>query len=69
MLVDVIADFIQNWLEDNINPKLYEEMEITINKLSTQEKFDSEVVEIFTKMIDNRADSFESQLSKLQITE
>jgi hypothetical protein len=44
-------------------------MEITINKLSTQEKFDSEVVEIFTKMIDNRADSFESQLSKLQITE
>jgi hypothetical protein len=69
MLVDVIADFIQNWLEDNINPKLYEEMEITINKLSTQEKFDSEVVELFTKMIDNRADSFESQLSKLQITE
>jgi hypothetical protein len=69
MLVDVIADFIQNWLEDNINPKLYEEMEITINKLSTQEKFDSEVVEIFTKMINNRADSFESQLSKLQITE
>jgi hypothetical protein len=69
MLVDVIADFIQNWLEDNINPKLYEEMEITINKLSTQEKFESEVVELFTKMIDTRADSFESQLSKLQITE
>ena len=69
MLVDVIADFIQNWLEDNINPKLYEEMEMTINNLSTQEKFDSDVVELFTKMIDNRADSFESQLSKLQITE
>jgi hypothetical protein len=69
MLVDVIADFIQNWLEDNINPKLYEEMEMTINKLSTQEKFESEVVELFTKMIDTRADSFESQLSKLQITE
>jgi hypothetical protein len=69
MLVDVIADFIQNWLEDNINPKLYEEMDVTINKLSTKEKFDSEVIELFTKMIDTRADSFEAQLSKLEITE
>ena len=69
MIVDVIADFIQNWLEDNINPKLYEEMEVTINKLSTKEKFESEVVELFAKMIDTRADSFEAQLSKLEITE
>ena len=69
MIIDVIADFIQNWLEDNINPKLYEEMDNTINKLSTKEKFESEVVELFTKMIDTRADSFEAQLSKLEITE
>jgi hypothetical protein len=69
MIVDVIADFIQNWLEDNINPKLYEEMDVTINKLSTKEKFESEVVELFSKMIDTRADSFEAQLSKLEITE
>jgi hypothetical protein len=69
MIVDVIADFIQNWLEDNINPKLYEEMDVTINKLSTKEKFESEVVELFAKMIDARADSFEAQLSKLEITE
>ena len=69
MIVDVIADFIQNWLEDNINPKLYEEMDVTINKLSTKEKFESEVVELFAKMIDTRADSFEAQLSKLEITE
>jgi hypothetical protein len=69
MIVDVIADFIQNWLEDNINPKLYEEMEVTINKLSTKEKFESGVIELFTKMIDSRADSFEAQLSKFEITE
>ena len=69
MIVDVIADFIQNWLEDNLNPKLYEEMDVTINKLSTKEKFESEVVELFAKMIDTRADSFESQLSKLETTE
>ncbi len=69
IIVDVIADFIQNWLEDNLNPKLYEEMDVTINKLSTKEKFESEVVELFTKMIDTRADSFEAQLSKLETTE
>jgi hypothetical protein len=69
MIVDVIADFIQNWLEDNLNPKLYEEMDLTINKLSTKEKFESEVVELFAKMIDTRADSFEAQLSKLETTE
>lgn len=69
MIVDVIADFIQNWLEDNLNPKLYEEMDVTINKLSTKEKFESEVVELFTKMINTRADSFEAQLSKLETTE
>ena len=69
MIVDVIADFIQNWLEDNLNPKLYEEMDVTINKLSTKEKFESEVVELFAKMIDTRADSFEAQLSKLETTE
>ena len=69
MIVDVIADFIQNWLEDNLNPKLYEEMDVTINKLSTKEKFESEVVELFAKIIDTRADSFEAQLSKLETTE
>jgi hypothetical protein len=69
MIVDVIADFIQNWLEDNLNPKLYEEMDVTINKLSTKEKFESEVVELFAKIIDARADSFEAQLSKLETTE
>ena len=69
IIVDVIADFIQNWLEDNLNPKLYEEMDVTINKLSTKEKFESEVIELFTKMIDTRADSFEAQLSKLETTE
>ena len=26
LLADVISDFIQNWLEDNIKPELYSEM-------------------------------------------
>jgi hypothetical protein len=44
-------------------------MDVTINKLSTKEKFESEVVELFAKMIDTRSDSFEAQLSKLETTE
>ena len=30
---------------------------------------ESEVIELFSKMIDTRADSFEAQLSKFEITE
>ena len=26
LIVDVLSDFIQNWLEDNVNPQIYEQM-------------------------------------------
>jgi hypothetical protein len=64
MLVDVIADVIQNWLEDNLNPKLYEEMEKTINEYSEISKFDEDVNTIFGDMINTRLKNFEEQLSK-----
>jgi hypothetical protein len=59
MIVDVIADFIQNWLEDNINPMIYEEMEKTISSYSDMNKFDSDVVDLFGKMLETRITSFE----------
>lgn len=63
-MTDFIADFIQNWLEDNIKPELYTNMEQTVQKFSNKQKFESEVVEIFTNYLNTRADSFEEQLSK-----
>jgi hypothetical protein len=64
MLVDVIADVVQNWLEDNLNPKLFEEMEKTINEYTEISKFEESVVTTFGDMIKTRLKNFEEQLSK-----
>lgn len=69
MVVDVIADYIQNWLEDNINPNLKGEIEKTVETLKTSEDFNNSVVETFEKMINTRLVSFEEQLNKLETIE
>ena len=66
IIVDVLSDFIQNWLEDNLNPELFFNMDRTIETISTPEKFESDTVELFSKMFDVRITSFEDQLSKLE---
>ena len=69
ILVDVIADFIQNWLEDNISPELFTEMEKTAENLPTEEQFEKNVVGTFEKMISTRLISFTEQLNKLETIE
>jgi hypothetical protein len=69
ILVDVIADFVQNWLEDNINPELYNEMEKTSEKLITTEKFEENVNNVFNEMIQTRLNTFSEQLTKLETIE
>jgi len=69
MMVDVIADFTQNWLEDNISPVIFEGMEKTISEYSDMNRFESNVVELFSKMIDTRLESFEEQLNKFETIE
>ena len=66
IIVDVLSDFIQNWLEDNLNPELFFNMDKTMETISTPEKFESDTVELFSKMFDLRITSFEDQLSKLE---
>lgn len=65
LITDFIADFIQNWLEDNIRPELYTNMESTSQKFMNKQKFETEVTELFSSFFDKRADSFEEQLIKL----
>jgi len=65
-VVDVVADFVQNWLEDNINPELYSSMETTSSEYSSYEKFQKNVVEVFSEIFDKRSASFEDQLNKLE---
>jgi hypothetical protein len=63
---DVLSDYIQNWLEDNINPELYGKMEDTVNTLPTLENFEGETVKLFDTFMSSRLTSFEDQLSKFQ---
>ena len=65
-IVSVIADFVQNWLEDNINPELYDFMEKTSSEYSDINKFENNVVDVISGMINTRMSTFEEQLNKLE---
>lgn len=67
-IVDYVADFIQNWIEDNINPELYELGEKEAEKYSDISAFEELVVTIFQSYIQQRLESFEEQLNKLSET-
>jgi hypothetical protein len=66
IIVDVLSDFIQNWLEDNINPTLFEQMEKTVSEIQTKEQFEENTITLFSKMFETRLASFEDQLSKFE---
>ena len=68
-LTDFTADFIQNWLEDNIKPELYTEMEKTVASLPNKESFESNVSKFFTDYLETRYHSFNDQLTKLKTEE
>jgi hypothetical protein len=68
-IVDFIADYLQNWLEDNVNENLYLGMKKTVESLPTKETFETETVSLFEKYLTTRRESFEEQLSKLQTIE
>jgi len=66
LLADVLADFIQNWLEDNISPELYTHGEKTVSRYSDKNKFESTVISQFQQYLTTRADSFQEQISKTE---
>lgn len=66
IIIDVIADFIQNWLEDNINPTLFEGMKQTAEKFTDKQKFETSVVSLFEGYLSTRAEAFEKQINKTE---
>lgn len=66
LLSDIVADFVQNWLEDNIKPEVYDEMKKTSEKFSDKQKFESTVVSLFEGYLSNRAEAFEEQITKTE---
>ena len=68
-IIDVIADQLQNWLEDNISDELYNKMKTTVESLPTKDVFNKQSVSLFEDYFSLRINSFEEQLSKLQTIE
>jgi hypothetical protein len=68
-IVDFIADYLQNWLEDNVNENLFEGMKKTSESLLTKENFDEQTLLIFDKLMNTRLVSFIEQLNKLETIE
>jgi hypothetical protein len=64
LLSDIIADWTQNWLEDNISSEMYTNMLETVDKLPTKEQFENKTIDLFTEYLELRAQSMEEQISK-----
>lgn len=69
LIVDYIADFLQNWLEDNISETLIEKMKETVSSLPTKKDFNQNSINLFEDYIQTRLNSFEEQLNKLKTIE
>ena len=65
LFADIIADFVQNWLEDNIKPELYEEIKKTASTF-TKDEFEQNVINLFNGYLTTRANAFKDQLSKTE---
>jgi hypothetical protein len=68
-IVDVVANFTQNWLEDNISETLYENMKLTSDKFTDKGGFENNVIELFNHYFSTRSDMFSEQLEKIKLTE
>jgi len=66
LLPDFIADFSQNWLEDNIVPELYNEIRKTSDEYKNHEQFEKDAISYFEGYIKTRLESFEQQISKIE---
>jgi len=67
-IVDIIANFTQNWLEDNISESLYDNMKTTSDIYSTDSSYENDVLSTFDGYIEKRKMSLEEQLEKIKET-
>jgi len=68
-IVDFVSDFIHNWLEDNINEELYNNIQTTSEGFSDIKKFETTTLETFKNYLSVRLESFVEQHNKLETTE
>ena len=68
-MVDIVAEYTQNWLEDNISEQLYTSGLETASTYQNMTEFESEVVSTFSTYLSVRLENFQTQLDKLTVTE
>ena len=66
-MVDIIAEFTQNWLEDNISEQLYDECLLTAQEYKNEDRFNLMVISNFQKYMGIRKEMFEAQIDKLKV--
>ena len=66
---DILAEFIQNWLEDNIDEVLYQTGYDTAVDYNDYIIFESNVINTFGGLIEVRKSNFEGQLEKIKVEE
>jgi glycosyltransferase involved in cell wall biosynthesis len=64
LLPELIADWSQHWLEDDISEDVLKNLDITIEPLPNKESFQNKVIEVFSGYLNTRAESMEEQISK-----
>ena len=68
-IVDIISNYLQNWLEDNISENLYVNMQETAKTYQSEIEFTNNVTSLFSEYFESRKTSFSDQIEKLKITE
>lgn len=66
-MVDIISEFTQNWLEDNISETIYEEGYKTSEQFLDYEKFKNSVVSYFEELNDKKINLFTEKLSEVEL--
>ena len=67
--VDVVAEYIQNWLEDNVSEELYSNGIETAKQYSNKEMFNDKVNSLFEGYAKTRIGNFQQELNKLSTVE
>ena len=66
-LIDYTADYIQNWIEDNISEKLYSNGLETSKSYQDHKKFNETVIDLFGKYLEAREEYFSQQINKFKV--
>jgi hypothetical protein len=68
-IIDIVAEFTQNWLEDNISEELYTAGLETASKYTNHDEFTITVLNTFNEYFETRKETFKVQLDKLKTNE